>query len=301
MLLALVVVPFGASASGPPSCAISNARTHRDYSSLQNAVGAARAGDTLEVKGSCVGNTSVDKNITLKGITNKPFPGPPTLDGGGIGTVLHITNGRTTVDGLTITNGVADVQSIEGYDGFVGGGIAVSGDTAGARLVNSVVNGNSASAYGGGIDVDEGTLDLLNSTVSGNTAAAGSGGIDTDSGTITLTGSSVSGNTAPIAGGIWNYGGILTLRDSTVSSNHATAEDQSGASGGIVNSTDAGVVTLSGSTSITNNQADTVGGGILNGTGATVLATADWTGLISLNTPDQCFPILTIGITTCGA
>ena len=68
---------------------------------------AAKAGNTLEVKGNCVGNTSVDKNITLKGVTNKTFPGTPTLDGGGTGTVLHITNGTTTVDGLTITNGVA--------------------------------------------------------------------------------------------------------------------------------------------------------------------------------------------------
>ena len=142
-LLALVVLPFGAGAAGsPPSCAISNARNHKDYSSLQNAVDAAKAGDTLEVKGNCVGNTSVAKNITLKGITNKPFPGPPTLDGGGTGTVLHITNGTTTVNGLTIRNGVADVASVEGNGCCVGGGIAVSGDTAGARLVNSLVTGN---------------------------------------------------------------------------------------------------------------------------------------------------------------
>ena len=42
--------------SGPaqvarPSCAISNAKTHKDYSSLQSAVDAAKAGNTLEVKG----------------------------------------------------------------------------------------------------------------------------------------------------------------------------------------------------------------------------------------------------------
>jgi hypothetical protein len=306
VLLALVVVPFGASASGPPSCAISNARTHKDYSSLQNAVGAAKAGDTLEVKGNCVGNTSVDKNITLKGITNKAFPGTPTLDGGAIGTVLHITNGTTTVNGLTVRNGVADVASEAGNGCCVGGGIAVSGDTAGATLINSLVTGNSANVFGGGIDVDDGTLALVNSTVSGNTAVSGSGGIDSDFGTITLTGSTVSANTAQRAGGLWNFGGTLTLRDSTVSGNVASHALPRGVGGGIINESagaTTAVLTLSGSTTITANQATNMGGGIFmfSADPGTVQATADWTGSILGNTPDQCNPTLTIGSTICGA
>jgi hypothetical protein len=315
-LLALVVLPFGAGAAGsPPSCAISNARNHKDYSSLQNAVDAAKAGDTLEVKGNCVGNTSVAKNITLKGITNKPFPGPPTLDGGGTGTVLHITNGTTTVNGLTIRNGVADVASVEGNGCCVGGGIAVSGDTAGARLVDSLVTGNSAGVFGGGVDVDDGALTLVNSTVTGNTSDS-SGGIDSDFGTITLIGSTVSNNTASggtacqglgsCAGGIWNFGGTLTLIDSTVSGNTATRRG-----GGIVNQTPTGgpaaVLTLSGTAAITDNHAISdssvnLGGGIWIRGRATVSATADWTGSVSENTPDQCSPTVTIGGTStiCG-
>lgn len=312
-LLALVVVPFGASAGGPPSCAISNAKTHKDYSSLQSAVDAAKAGNTLEVKGNCVGNTSVDKNITLKGITNKPFPGPPTLDGGGTGTVLHITNGTTTVDGLKITNGVADVSSDDnGGDCCVGGGIAISGPTAGALVLNSLVTGNSASLFGGGIDVDEGTLDVVNSTVSANTADQGSGGIDTDFGTVTLTGSTVSGNTVAngSAGGIWNFGGTLTLNNSTISGNSADNPTTTLARGGGIRNQSAldttgtvvvsqATLTLSGTTTITGNHAEQ-GGGISNRPLSTVLA-SNWTGSISGNTPDQCNPILTIGSTTCGA
>lgn len=312
-LLALVVVPFGASAGGPPSCAISNAKTHKDYSSLQSAVDAAKAGNTLEVKGNCVGNTSVDKNITLKGITNTPFPGPPTLDGGGTGTVLHITNGTTTVDGLKITNGVADVSSDDnGGDCCVGGGIAISGPTAGARVLNSLVTGNSASLFGGGIDVDEGTLDVVNSTVSANTAEEGSGGIDTDFGTVTLTGSTVSGNTVAngSAGGIWNFGGTLTLNNSTISGNSADNPTTTLARGGGIRNQSAldttgtvvvsqATLTLSGTTTITGNHAEQ-GGGISNRPLSTVLA-SNWTGSISGNTPDQCNPILTIGSTTCGA
>jgi len=312
VLLALVVVPFGASASGPPSCAISNARTHKDYSSLQSAVGAAKAGDTLEVKGSCVGNTSIDKNITLKGITNKPFPGTPTLDGGGTGTVLHITNGTTTVDGLKVTNGAADVSSPEnGGDCCVGGGIAVSGDTAGASVLNSLVTGNSASLFGGGIDVDDGTLALVNSTVSGNTAVGGSGGIDTDFGTITLTGSTVSGNTVTngSGGGIWNFAGTVTLNNSQISGNSASNPSATLARGGGIRNQSAldssgtvvvsqATLTLSGTTAITGNHAEQ-GGGISNRPLSTVLA-SNWTGSISGNTPDQCSPMLTIGSATCG-
>ena len=62
-LLALVVLPFGAGAAGsPPSCAISNARNHKDYSSLQNAVDAAKAGDT--------GSPEVQVAILTERITN---------------------------------------------------------------------------------------------------------------------------------------------------------------------------------------------------------------------------------------
>jgi nitrous oxidase accessory protein NosD len=174
-----ILVPT--AVGGPPSCAVSNARNHTGYNSLQAAVDAAKAGDTLEVKGTCIGNTSVARSVTLKGVTNKAFPGTPTLDGGGAGTVLHVTSGTTTVDRLKITNGVASVESVEGNGCCVGGGIAVSGDTAGARLVNSLVTGNSASTFGGGIDVDDGTLTLVNSVVTGNTSDS-SGGIDSDFG-----------------------------------------------------------------------------------------------------------------------
>ena len=251
------------------------------------------------------------KEITIKG---EAGPGTPTLDGGGAGTVVHITRGTTTIEGLKIVNGVADVVSVEGNGCCVGGGIAVSGDRAGARLVDSLVTGNSATVFGGGIDVDAGTLTLVDSTVSENTAFS-AGGIDSDFGTITLIRSKVSGNTAAggttcqdvgsCAGGIWNFGGTLTLIDSTVSENTAARRG-----GGIVNQTPTGgpgaVLTLSGTASITDNQAfgdpdpPPLGGGIWIRGGATVNATADWTGSISGNTPDQCSPTVTIGSIICG-
>jgi hypothetical protein len=309
-LVAGTLVIFApAAVSAAPSCAVSNARTDKGYSSLQAAVNAAKPRDTLEVTGRCVGSTTVAKDITIKG---EAGPGFPTLDGGRVGTVVHITRGTTTLEGLKIMNGVANVESVEGNGCCVGGGIAVSGDRAAARLVDSLVTGNSATVFGGGIDVDDGTLTLVDSTVTENTAWS-SGGIDSDFGTITLIGSTVSGNTAAggttcqglgsCAGGIWNFGGRLTLIDSTVSGNTATRRG-----GGIVNQTPAGgpaaVLTLSGTTTITDNHAFSdptvnLGGGIWIRGGAAVTATADWTGSISGNTPDQCDPEVVIGGTTC--
>lgn len=108
--LAISAPAMGASA---PSCAVSNTRTHESNSSLQAAVDAAEAGDTLEVKGTCVGNTTVGKDLGIKGVTNKTFPGPPTLGGGGTGTVLQIANGTTTtIDGLTISDGASLLNGV---------------------------------------------------------------------------------------------------------------------------------------------------------------------------------------------
>lgn len=308
----MLVVLAPTAVAGPAPCQTKNVRTGVEYkgaSSLTIAITDAATGDTIKIYGTCYGNHTLSKDLTLQGQGKNA-----TLDGSRTGTVLHITNGTTTIDGLKITNGVANVESVEGNGCCVGGGIAVSGDTAGARLVNSLVTANAASVFGGGIDVDDGTLTLVNSTVTGNTSDS-SGGIDSDFGTITLIGSTVSNNTVAggtacqgvgsCAGGIWNFGGTLTLIDSTVSGNTATRRG-----GGIVNQTPTGgptaVLTLSGTSAITNNHAISdptvnLGGGIWIRGDATVSATADWTGSVSGNTPDQCSPTVTIGSTTCGA
>ena len=306
-----VVLVVPAAVAGPPPCQTKNVRTGVEYkgaSPVTSAITAAAAGDTINIYGTCYGNFTVSKDLTLRGQGKNA-----TLDGNKQGTVLHITNGTTTVDGLKITNGAADVSSPDnGGDCCVGGGIAVSGATAGAHLVKSLVTGNSATLFGGGIDVDDGTLDLVNSTVSANTAVAGSGGIDTDFGTITATGSTIGGNTVTngSAGGIWNFGGTVTLNNSKVSGNSASNPSPTLARGGGIRNQSAldstgtvvvsqATLTLSGTTTITGNQAEQ-GGGLSNRPLSTVLA-SNWTGSISGNTPDQCNPTITIGSTTCGS
>lgn len=334
------LTPPGA-AGEPPSCAISNARNHKGYDALQAAVAAAKAGDTLEIKGTCVGSTSIDRDITLEGVVNKPFPGPPTLDAAGNGRVLNLTAGKTTIRNLVIANGLTNGD---------GGGILI-GTGASAALIDTVVQGNTAGSgsFGGGIEAN-GNLLLIRSAVTGNTAGS-SGGIDMNFATVSLVNSSVTGNTAThvpgspgdgcgfggadrfaCGGGIWNFNGTLVMTDSTVSANTAVYRG-----GGLRTSSTiqdgrvvSGITVLAGSTRIDGNSAGDRGGGIFVRLGGTpepppviqetaslTFRVADgtpsytdpltgstlpaWTGAVSGNTPDQCFPVLTLGAHTCGS
>ena len=130
-LVVAVWIVVGASPTAvakPPSCAVSNQGNHKDYGSLQAAVTAATAGDTLKVKGTCIGTTLIDRDITLRGV------GKATLDGNAQGRVLRIGGGTTTIRDLTITNGKTS---------SLGGGIYVA--TA-AVLDHVLVTGNEAGA-----------------------------------------------------------------------------------------------------------------------------------------------------------
>jgi len=324
-----VVFAAPAAVAGPPPCQTKNVRTGVEYkgaSAVTTAITEAAAGDTISIWGTCYGNFTVSKNLTLRGQGRNA-----TLDGNKQGRVLRINAGTTNLRNLTITNGQTT---------SLGGGIYVA--TA-AVLVNVLVTGNSAGAtqFGGGIEADLGSsLTLIDSTVSGNTAG-GSGGIDMFRAKATLIDSAVTGNHATrapstvsdgcnfadvyyaCAGGIWNYQGTLALVDSTVSGN--TAAYRGGGIASYVRFVDgnpvSGLTILSGATSISSNTAGDQGGGIFASTtsaSTTIgVVAADgtatykdpisastlpaWTGSISGNTPDQCSPTLTIGGATCGA
>lgn len=314
-MLAVVVSTAGAA---PSSCDAQNLTSGAKSADLQWLIGGAGPGDTIRVKGTCKGNFTIakDGDDSHDGV-DLTLLGKATLDGAGIGTVLHITHGTIAIQSLTITHGLASVESFLFNDGqsqklcCSGGGIAVEGLGTEVLLTDSLVTANVAAApwgRGGGIDVNEGTLTLSRSTVSGNTAT-NAGAIDSNFGKITLDNSTVSGNvasgvekfcqaTAACAGGIWNYGGTLTLNNSTISGNTAYWRG-----GGIVNQGSTGVLTLSGTTTITANAAlyDTkklaaAGGGIYQRGGA---LQPDWRDYVWGNSagspphPDDCYDQLT--------
>src|SRR5206468_7874552 len=90
-----------------------------------------------------------------------------------------------------------------------GGGIRDQGN-ASLTLTNMVITGNSASADGGGVAMENQvntpwTLTLNNTTVSNNHAGDAGGGVETDgSGTVVLNGGRITGNTSiNQGGGIW--------------------------------------------------------------------------------------------------
>src|SRR6266545_2681802 len=129
-LLALVagLLGIGSTASAAPaSCEVDNSTTSAAYSSVQAAIDAAGAGNTLEVKGTCVGTSTVTKNLRIKGGS----PKVSILDGGGAGSTLTVNASvSVTVRRLTIQNGASLLNSH-----FVTGGGDVSWvNVGGAQL-----------------------------------------------------------------------------------------------------------------------------------------------------------------------
>jgi hypothetical protein len=223
LLVGVSIVQRAASAHTP--CLVSNERTHRVSNSLQQAVDAAAAGDTLLVKGTCVGASQIDKDLTLQGVSTKQF-GAATLDGGSgsdralfIGAVDRLT---VAIDGLTITHGGSGGILADGLVGSTvslthttvsdNNGSGIEGDFSTVTLTDSTVSGNAG--YGivgdrvsfgllrtdvtdnGGFGIGCGNcfVSVADSTVSGN----GLGGIGSGSnGNVDVSGSTVSDNDGP--------------------------------------------------------------------------------------------------------
>jgi len=253
---ALAFVPFAGAAPGP--CTVKDTTTghlatYIGAGALQSAVTGATSGNTLTVAGTCTGDTSVTKNLTISGAA--------TLSGGGgAGSVVTIAHGvSATITGLDITDGTGNYD-VNGYAPITFGGgvdneghltlrnVSVTGNTAGngGGVFNDVggslslggTRGTSVSADtangrgGGGIYNFKGTVTSTNAGISHDTAAGtgviGGGGIFNDEGTLVLgsrttRGTSVNWNVAPDGAGIDNYGGgsHLTIDNGQVNRNTA--------------------------------------------------------------------------------
>ncbi|AFZ51172.1 beta strand repeat-containing protein [Dactylococcopsis salina] len=236
-----------------------------------------------------LGELVIDKGLTIDGDLDDDGSPDVTVERASDATVdfriFNINDGNdanvvtVTLDGLTVTGGVADGS----VPNDRGGGISNREDLT---LTNSIVSGNSAANYGGGI-YNAGTANVTNSTVSGNSSYIGGGVLNY--GTSTINNSTLSGNSADFGGGIYNYGtSTITINNSTLSGNSAEFGGgiYNGGTSTITNSTlsgnlaaDGGGVYNKGTSTITNstlsgNSADDPsfggnGGGFFNGYGGT--------------------------------
>ncbi|HEX9374946.1 MAG TPA: choice-of-anchor Q domain-containing protein [Actinomycetota bacterium] len=212
--------------------------------SLQTKIDNASPGTVILVKGTCDGNFTVPKNLTLKG---NPAA---TLDGGGTGSTLTVTGTRLIhLRSLVVTGG----------RGETGGGVDL-GDGGLLTLDHVTVRGNVAAensngfSAGGGIYAADATLAIRDSQVLANravstkdtVAVAHGGGIYLQDGTLTVDNSLFQGNRAKgvaalgvtdvAGGGAFVIDAAVSIDGSRFQGNRAiSSSDESGtAQGGAV-------------------------------------------------------------------
>lgn len=216
-------------------------------SDLQAVIDDASSGDTIFVRGTCVGNFSVPGG---GGATSLNLVGTrgASLDGNHSGTVLYVSPFETVaVKRLAITDG----------DAAAGGGIY--NDHGTIRLSRRAqVTGNTATSTGGGIFNDHGTI-TMSASVTDNMAAIG-GAIYNNFGTVTLKGNSRIADNAANSGTVYNFRGTLKLAGHT----HVIGNRAFFYGGGIFN---VGISEIGRRVQVNSNTAGNDGGGIFNDEG----------------------------------
>ncbi len=190
--------------------------------------------------------------------------------------VFEVAGGNLTLDQVTVRHGRCTGTCY-------GGGINLEQGTL--TITNSFISGNEAY-MGGGINVYAGTLAVTNSMITGNSAYNGGGVNNNEYSVATITNCTFADNAASYGGGIINWN-TLRVFNSTFSGNSAEI------GGGMFNSMGTATVTNStisgnsaangggmsnwGTLLVTNstfagNSATTTGGGIDHYDGTTILA-----------------------------
>jgi hypothetical protein len=175
------------------------------------------------------GQLVLDKNLTIQGTGANLL----SISGNNASRVFYIASSVTAgLSGMTITGGNG-VGALPNSQSGNGGGIWINGALT---VTNSVITGNTAQDYGGGIEVNNNSasLTLIASTVSNNSTTNGlGGGIEHDRGTLAVTNSTISGNHSNTgngysAGGIYSSGASATITASTITGNTAVGTNGAG-------------------------------------------------------------------------
>ncbi len=218
---------------------------------------------------SAEGSFMVNNTMLVQNTAN----GPEATNGGG---ALYNDGGSMTVDTSTLTDNTAP-----GTSGSGGGLLSVGGVV---NVVESSLNGNSASRAGGGIEVADGRVTVRRSSLEGNStgsAPGNGGGLHSTAPTseVFVARSTVTGNTAASeGGGLWN-GGEMTVRGTELLGNLAQGADATNGGGALFNNAGA-TMTVNGSFAEQNQATGAAGsgGGILNDQGTLTVTRSEITG-----------------------
>lgn len=270
-LLAVAAPAPAADAASPRACKTRVVGKVGSYRSLAAAVRKARNGNTIRLKGTCEGSTTIrNKRLTIVGVKTKRS-GAPVLRSDGRRRVLTLKGARSRVT----LKGVSVKGRPKRLLGFEGGGIRVEGGKV--ILVNSKVRDFTVSRRGGGISLFRGSVTLKGSSVvKRNIAMGDGGGIHSEGdGQIRLEDSSTIRMNATLidGGGIRTEGADIALRDRSSIVSNLAADDGDG--GGIYADTES--ISLLGSTTVAGNEARK-GGGIRTQGPLTMSAGASITG-----------------------
>jgi predicted outer membrane repeat protein len=316
-LVALLAVLVFASLASPVAqatdpCRIRNLTQDSVGSSLKKMVRAARDGDRLWVRGTCVGDVVISKDLVIRGRGDRAV-----VTGLDRYRVFRIREGATvTLRDLLISHGVGpyDVGPRGG-----GGGVHNAGTLT---LADSIVSRARAGEDPGGAITNFGTMTIRDSVIRRSRADWG-GGIG-NTGTLTVLRSRVVANDPQ---GIWSRG-PMTITDSLVRDNAwggifvggqanvtiigTQVKDNARARG--ISKSGGGTLTLEGclisgnsgggisthwgqlvliDTTVTGNTATGSGGGIFVEDDTTSVS-LDATSSVTGNVPDDCY-----GTTAC--
>jgi hypothetical protein len=230
---------------GSPAWAqtITNTRTGTTYPSLQAAVSAALAGDTISIgPGTVTGSVTVDANVTIEGAgdvltTVSALAGTSIIDvaAGQIVTIkdLTISSSDTSRRGVLVESGatltISNARFDTAYTAALGGNIyfdhgasltATDVTFLGKGVTNLATNGGALYAIGTGSE----PVTLTRVTFVDSKASTNGGAVNAQNVALTCDGCVFdSPNAASSGGALYVSGGSLTVRRSRICSASATS------------------------------------------------------------------------------
>jgi hypothetical protein len=163
------------------------------------------------------GVTLTLKNITMKGLNWN--------EGENTRALIKVTSGGKLIlgNGAVITDNYNSSFIYDEDYSIFGGGVNVEDGTL-AMKTGASISGNTAG-YGGGVCMYGGTFTMEGGEISENNASTGSGGVYVVGfGTFTMKNGKISGNnTSTGGGGVYVCGGTFRMEDGEISGNNAFA------------------------------------------------------------------------------